>query len=168
MNRWPIRLCAALWVGALAVAAAQSRDWTVPNTRPGKVTGVQYSDEPVIPCRRIGFRTKSAALDVLGPLRIYPVVRTPRGQIYRGFVRRFPAKGVGDRWLFWSFPPQFRSPQSRAESELSANYGDSLADTLDRDAAKLLPSGDYQVKWVINDRLVDTGDHFAYAYRTGP
>ena len=26
------------------------------------------------------------------------------------------------------------------------------------------PSGDYQVKWVINNRLVDTGDHFAYAY----
>jgi len=166
MNRWPIALCAVTWLGGLAVATAQSRSWTVPNTKAVAVTGVQYSDEPVIPCRRVGFRTKTAALDEWGPLRVYPVVRTSRGQVYRGFVRRYASRGVGDRWLFWTFPTQFRAPQSRIETETSANYGDSLADALDRDAANLLPPGEYQVKWVINERLVDTGDHFAYAYRT--
>src|SRR3954454_15018849 len=110
MNRWPIALCTVTWLGGLALAAAQSRSWTVPTTRPVVVAGVQFSDEPVIPCRRVGFRTKTAALDAWGTLRVYPVVRTPKGQIYRGFVRRYAAKGVGDRWLFWTFPAQFRSP----------------------------------------------------------
>jgi hypothetical protein len=75
---------------------------------------------------------------------------------------------VGDRWLFWTFPTAFRSPEARAEAESAATYGESLADVLDTDASKLFPPGDYQVKWVINNRLVDTGDHFSYAFRSQP
>ena len=164
MRRWT--LVASAWAAALGLALAQSRVWTVRNTRPATVNGAQFSEEPVIPCRRVAFRTKASALDTWGPVRIYPVVRSPKGQLYRGFLRRYAAKSIADRWLFWTFPTGFRSPDAHAETEAASSYGDSLADALDTDAAKRLPPGDYEVKWVINDRLVDTGDHFDYEYRT--
>lgn len=158
---------APLWF-LVPTTAGQKRDWQVPGMAAAKVGGVQFSEEPVIPCRRVGFRTKESALDTLGSLTIYPVVRTPSGQIYRGFSRRYAKGAVGVRWLFWTFPTQFRALGSKVEREDAADYGDSLADTLEGNASKALPAGEYQVKWVINGKLVDTGDAFNYVYKAIP
>jgi hypothetical protein len=163
MRNLCLLICALGLAGSLAWA--QQRNWTVPNTRPLTVAGVQSSAEPVITCRRVAFRTKLAGLDDMGALTIYPVVRAPTGKIYSGFIRRYAAKAVGDRWLFWTFPTGFRAPGVKPETEEGAAYGEGLLDALEEDAAKVLPQGQYQVKWVINNRLVDNGDSFRYGYR---
>lgn len=155
-------------VSCLAMAGAgdgPSRDWQVPGKKSAQIPGIQYSAEPVITCRRVGFRTKEAALDRWGSLTIYPAVRAPTGKVYYGFVRHYTAEQVGTRWLMWTFPTEFRAPGVADKTLVDSAFLDSLPDGLGEDAARVLPKGDYQVKWIVNDRLLDTGDQFTYAYQ---
>src|SRR4051794_38740167 len=89
----PLLLADALALAA-AAAPATDRGWRVPGTTPLAMSGVQYSDEPVIPCRVVAFRTKDNGLDGMGRVTVCPVVRTPSGQVLRGFARTYPAGGV--------------------------------------------------------------------------
>ena len=75
-----------------------------------------------------------------------PMVGTSTRRFARGFARTYPAGGVGDRWLMWTFPTQFRSPSTKVEDERQASYLDTLTSELVTSPAKLLPEGDYQVK----------------------
>lgn len=157
---WVLAACgAAFGAGSLAVAQG-SRAWSVPGKKAVDMRDSQYSDAPVIPCREVSFRSKFGSLDSWGALKVYPVVRAPNGRVYSGFVRSYPAGKLSDHFVSWFFPVQFRAPSTRVQSEADAFYGDRLTD-----AGESLPAGTYQVKWVFNDRLVDTGDSFHYAYR---
>lgn len=149
-----------LWAGQKETSGV---NWSVPGTQPAMAGTVQYSANPVIPCRVVSFRSKNAALDTWGKLAVYPVVRAPTGKLYRGFVRYYEAGSIGSNEIRWTFPTQFRSQDSTATSETSSHFGDALSD--DEPLTTLLPHGTYEVKWVFNHRLVNNGDHFHYEYR---
>jgi len=151
---------ASLGVTAMA-RPAQRGGWGVPGTRPASIPSLQYSEDPVIPCRVVSLRDKYSTFSDWGALTIYPVVRAPNGQVFRGFVRHYPAGKLADGWIRWTFPTQFRSKETHVEDEASAGYGDVLTD--DYEAGKTPPFGQYEVKWVVNGKLLEIGDSFKYA-----
>ncbi len=154
-----------LWA---AFASPPHRNWAVPGTHLGFIDLGSVTDSYSFSVRRVGMRSKQARLDTLGNVVIYPVVRPPHGKIvYLGFERHYPPHSIGRRWLFWDFPSEFRAPDAHATTERNANFGDHLVDTImmaTADPRKLLPSGIYQVKWIVNNLLIDNGDSFRYAF----
>ena len=140
-----------------AVAGAADRTWTVPSTRAVSLSDVQYSDNPIIPSRQVELRTMNADFDNWGTVALYPVVHSPSGKLYYGFIRHYAGGTVSERWIIYTFPEDFRTDPTNIESEDDANYGDGLLDT-----QPTIPAGHYQVKWVVNNKLIDTGDNFTY------
>jgi hypothetical protein len=171
MSRRVARGLAALGFSVLllgvALGAPPKRDWIIPRTHPGTVELLPATDDWSVSIRRVGMRSREGKLDALGDLTVYPAVMSPKGVVYLGFERHYPAGSVGRRWLFWDFPTQFRAPGARVKTEELADFGDHLLDTVILDTApekKVIPSGIYQVKWVVNDQLIDNGDTFRYSF----
>lgn len=164
-------LAALLLILALTdalMARPLSRDWVLPGTRPGPTELTPATDDCSVSVRRVGMRSRDAVLDGRGELVIYPVVLSPRGVLFAGYERTYPAGSIGRRWLYWDFPTQFRAPDSRVRNEAQADFGDHLVDTIllgTSEPERLLPSGTYQVKWVVGGELIDNGDQFRYAWR---
>lgn len=158
-----IALVAGLLVGAasLGFAAGRKPVWSVPGKAPVEIADVQYSLGKIYTSRTVQFRSKYASLDSWGDLKVYPVVRAPNGRQFRGFARRFPAGTLGDRFIAYSFPFEFAAPHSSVE-----RIEDAAGETLvDGEPRQLLPPGRYYVKWVFNEKVVDTGDSFPYEYK---
>ena len=148
-------------------AAPAARDWSVPGTKPSTLELTPATDDWTVTVRRIGVRSRDGLVDEHRAATIYPVVMSPTGVLFKGFERTYAAGAVGRRWLFWDFPTQFRAPEARARTEAEADFGDHLLDVVllgTADPGKALPSGTYQVKWVVNGELVDDGDSFKYAF----
>jgi hypothetical protein len=145
-----------------AGAAVSAVKWSVAGKKAIELPGLQYSADAMITCRVVSFRSKFASLNPWGAVKAYPVVRAPSGRQYSGFARQYEAGALADNWIRWTFPTQFRSPTTKVEVEQDAQFGDSLSDGLGNGG---LPAGTYQVKWVFNDKVLDNGDTFFYAYR---
>lgn len=129
------------------------------------------TDDWSVTVRRIGMRSREAKLDDLGEVTVYPVVRSPRGELYEGFPRHYPPGTIGRRWIYWEFPTEFRAPGTRPKTEMEADFGDHLVDNVilstgNKKEKRLIPSGIYQVKWIVNKQLIDNGDSFRYSFHT--
>lgn len=134
---------------------------------PGHLELLPVTDDWSLSVRRVAMRSRDASLDNLGDVIVYPVAMSPKQILYEGFQRRYQVKSIGRRWLYWDFPTQFRAPGTRSRTEMEADFGDHLIDMVILEtapAAKVIPSGRYQVKWVINDQLIDNGDTFYYVF----
>lgn len=144
-----------------------TRDWVIPKTRPGQLELLPVTDDWSVTVRRIGMRSRDARLDVLGDVTIYPVVLSPKGEIYQGFLRKYARGTIGRKWLYWEFPSQFQAPGIRPKTEEEADFGEHLLDNIILDTGKenkVIPSGVYVVKWVVNNLLIDNGDKFRYKF----
>lgn len=172
MHRAARALAAVLFLVALIAvceAAPLPRDWTVPDTKPSTLELTPATDDATVTVRRVGMRSREGLLGDRSAVTVYPVVMSPTGDIFRGFERTYAAGTIGRRWLFWDFPTQFRASDGRARTEADSDFGDHLLDTISLGTAKpekTLPSGVYQVKWVVGGELVDNGDKFKYTFRT--
>ena len=144
-----------LAVPSLVIASSGDRGWTVPHTTPIRVDGTQFSDDPIMPCRIVSIRNKYQAFDTWGDITLFPVVRSPEGKLYYGFVRHFKARKLGLRSIDYSFPFSFRADKSEKMSEADADSGDRMSDFH-------IPAGHFTVKWVVNGKLIDNGDGFDF------
>jgi hypothetical protein len=151
----------ALSIATASFASPPSCTWTVPGTQQRSLQDVQFSDDPIVPSREVALRTMNADFDSWGPITLYPVVRSPQGTLYYGFVRHYKAGGIGANWTSYTFPEDFRADPGYTGGELDDQYGDGLVDSL-IDNGSSLPKSPYQVKRVVNNKLIDTGDAFAY------
>lgn len=151
----------AVAIVTAALASSSSRNWTVPGTQSTSLQDIQYSDDPIIPSRQVALRSKNADFDSWGDITLYPVVRSPQGKLYYGFVRHYSAGAIAENFIFYTFPDDFRADPSYVGDERATTYGDGLVDSL-TDNGSSLPSGGYQVKWVVNNKLIDTYDAFTY------
>ena len=79
-----------------------------------------------------------------------------RGKFYYGFIRHFQGGTVGERWIEYTCPEDFRVDPTITQSE-DDDYRDALVDS-----GASIPAGHYEAKWVVNGKLIDTGDEVTY------